>query len=513
MRKPDREQPPPMNPQLKKKLAELPAQPGVYYHLDAAGQVIYVGKAAHLRNRVRHYFQPGALAKADRKTRNLAERIADVRWTTTENPLQALFLEGEMIKRYLPKYNVVARNALSDSWYYVKLNYRGSNPNLILTRNVADAAAAFLGPYPDGRALKRALVYLRRSFPYSVHERPPQRPCLDYHLGLCPGPEVAGFNAETARANLRRLAACLSGRQTGLVKRLHSEMRLAATSHEFERAGALRDQIAALRGFKQSIIFGGLPGVLGSDQALEDLRRLLCLNERPRRVEAYDVSHISGSHVTASMAVAQDGVIRPALSRRFRARTSGNDDFGQIRDVLRRRFASASLAAVPPDVILIDGGRGQVSAALEVLGELQLNLPTIGLAKKKEEVIFKTGSLAFDTAYLKQLGGSSSASANFTTLSLNLNTPLVKFLQRLRDASHRLALTYHNYLQAKQQTSSEFLDLPGIGPATYRKLIKRFGSAAGLRQASPAELGELLNAQQLKGMLAHLREPPGRRPV
>ena len=260
--------------------------------------------------------------------------------------------------------------------------------------------------------------------------------------------------------------------------------------------------------FGRSNIFtdAGQKPYLGQDQALTDLQGLLKLAAEPRRIEAYDISHISGRYVTASMVVAEDGLIRPALSRRFKSPLSGNDDFGQIRAVMKRRFTSRSLREVRPDLILIDGGRGQVSSVLRTLDELELEIPVIGLAKKREQVIFKAGRLGLDTAQLRRLGGSADNSPSFTTLNLNPNTPLIKLLQRLRDASHRSALAYHNYLQSRDQVASGLLGVEGIGEKTYRKLIKRFGSLAGLRAAEEAELTSVLNRRQLAALKAYLAE-------
>ncbi len=493
---------------LKEKLKDLPRSPGVYYHLDKKGQVIYVGKAADLKSRVRHYFQEGQALKADSKTLRLREQISDVKWTTVDDPLQALFLESEMIKRYQPKYNVRERNVLSDSWYYIQINLSLPNPNLLLTRTLSnDDKLLRLGPYIDGRALKKALRYLRRSFPFSSHKTLPAKACLDYHLGLCPGPETESFDFSIAKTNLRRLAACLNGRQGRLLKKLQSAMEAYAEKYEYEAAAKIRNQIAALKNFKQSIVFPDFDKSvhLEQDKALSDLRSLLNLKEDLERIEAYDISHISGRYTTASMIVAQAGVVRPDLGRRFKADLAGNNDYGQIREIMRRRFNSKSLSALRPNLILIDGGRGQVSSVLKVLDEFGLEIPVVGLAKKKEQIIFHSEKIRLNCSRLEKLKGTVLKSPNFTTVTLNLNTPLIKLLQRLRDSSHRSALTYHNYLQTKAQVKSDLLYLPAIGPKTHQKLIKRFGSVDKLSQASEEELAELLNKRQLAGLLRYLK--------
>ena len=495
---------------LQSKLANLPAQAGVYYHLDEKGDIIYVGKAANLKARVRQYFQSAAWERGDIRARNLRDKIADVQWTVTDNALQALFLESEMIKRYQPRYNFLERNVLGESWIYVLIFFKLPNPSLRLVRDLdaSEQEVEILGPYLDGRALKKALKYLRRSFPYSTHKTLPRQACLDYHLGLCPGPETADFKASAARRNLKSLTACLKGRQRQLLSELKKEMKSFAKSCDYEQAAKIRDQITALEDFRQGLIFKDLDRLpaLAQDQALRDLRQLFNLSALPHRIEAYDISHISGRYTSASMVVAIGGLLRPDLGRRFKSAYLANDDFAQIRLVMRRRFASRSLSQTPPDLILIDGGRGQVSSVQKVLSELQLEIPVIGLAKKREEIIFSPQYLKLNQAKLQQLKGELQESANFVKLKLDAKMPIVKFLQRLRDASHRSAWSYHNYLQTKAQTASPLLTLPGFGLKTYQKLMKRFGSLSALKRAPAAELEALLNRSQQRVLAAYFKD-------
>ena len=238
---PDRQQPDGVMEVLERKLAELPPLPGIYYHLDGRQRIIYVGKAANLKARVRQYFQPGAADRADIRARNLRASIRDIQWTVTENALQALFLESEMIKRYQPKYNFLERNVLGESWVYVLIILKGPNPGLRIIRELSGGEEGeILGPYLDGRALRKALRYLRRSFPYSTHKLVPRSACLDYHLGLCPGPGTADFDASAARTDLRRLAACLNGRQSQLLTRLKRGMVRLAKERAYEEAAKTR---------------------------------------------------------------------------------------------------------------------------------------------------------------------------------------------------------------------------------------------------------------------------------
>ncbi|MCY4010461.1 MAG: UvrB/UvrC motif-containing protein [Candidatus Saccharibacteria bacterium] len=487
-----------MSQDLKTKLEQLPTQAGIYYHLNAKDQIIYVGKASNLRQRVKSYF--GHQNTLTLKDRYLRQQITDIRWTLTDNPLQALYLEAEMIKRYQPKYNVTQRNPSYNHWFYAYFSFQTNHPRLLVTRaNPNFEVDDCLGPFIEGRTLKRVLKYLRKYFPFSTHQQLPSKACLDYHLGLCPGPETDDFDSKQALLNLGNLRDCLKGQQASLVRKLTKLMHQASDNLEYEKATNLRNQIMALANFRPSLVFSDMAKLnLGSDQAISDLQKLLNLTSTLNRIETYDISHISGQDTAASMIVAINGVIQPHLNRRFKAKVQGNNDVGQIKDVIKRRLESKTLALAKPDLILIDGGKGQVSAVLEALGEVQLIIPVIGLAKKREQIIFKTKTLTLNQDYVDQLQAKISTSAHFTTLDIPLTTHLMKLLQRLRDASHRLALRYHNQLQKQSQLKSSLLDLPGIGQVTYQRLLRKFGSVAKLKKADQIQLSEALNAQQTK---------------
>ena len=493
-----------MNQLLEAKLEKLPNQSGIYYHLNQKDQVIYVGKASNLRQRVRSYFSHQAGLTI--KDRQLRQQISDIRWTTTDNPLQALYLETEMIKRYQPKYNVSQRNPSYNHWLYVYFNFNPRHPRLLATRSTPNFKADdCLGPFIEAQTLKRVLKYLRKYFPFSTHRQLPSKACLDYHLGLCPGPETNDFDAKQALVNLRRLRDCLKGRQTRLLKQLTQLMHQASENLDYETASDLRDQIVALTDFRPSLIFSDVAKLnLGSDQALVYLQRLFNLDNPPNRIETYDMSHISGQDTTASMIVAINGIIQPELNRRFKAKFPGNNDVGHIRAVLKRRFNSKTLP-VKPDLILIDGGKGQVTAVLEALDDSQLTIPVIGLAKKQEQLIFKTSNLSLNQDSLDALKIKATNSLHFTTLAIPQTTDLIKLLQRLRDAAHRLALRYHNQLQRRTQLQSPLLDLPGIGAVTYKKLLKQFGSIANLQTASKAQLGGILTKRQTEVVMDYFK--------
>ena len=495
-----------MTDQLAGKLSQLPHAAGIYYHLDSNNQIIYVGKATNLRQRVRQYFHHPQSLKLSPKDIQLRIQISDVKWRVTDNALQALFLESEMIKRYQPKYNVLSRNPSFDNWYYLGFNFQPANPHLIITRSIAQLEDYdCLGPYLEGAILKKILKYLRKNFPFSTHKKLPPKACLDYHLGLCPGPETDKFEASVAVANLKALKTILKGNQRQLIIALKQDMHKAATNLEFEVATKLRNQIQSLRDFRQSLVFKDLSSLNASgDQALEDLQALMNLKHPLARIETYDISHISGSYTTASMIVAQNGIVQPALSRRFKSHLAGNNDIAQIEDIIKRRFQMKSLKHLKPDLIIIDGGRGQVSAVIKALRLVGQAIAVIGLAKKKEQIVLHNQT-DFNNQKLIQLKGEAMTSVNFTIINLPHQTDLIKLMQRLRDASHRKAVQYHNQLMSKAQITSELLNLPMIGPKTYQKLIKQFGSVANMNKATDVQLATILNTTQLKVVRDYLK--------
>ena len=493
-----------MTDKLSQKLESLPNLPGVYYHLDSQGEIIYVGKAANLKSRVRQYFHKST-PKLSLKDYQLRAQIADVNWRLTDNGFEALYLESEMIKRYQPKYNVLNRNSTSSGWLYLGFHFNPNNPHLVVSRSATLEDYNYLGPYIDGRSLKKLLKYLRKIFPYSSHKTLPKSACLDYHLGLCSGPETDDFQPELAVTNLKHLKTTLEGKQRQLITQLTKQMSQHSDNLEFEQAASLRNQIEALRNFKQSLIFASFSGHLAvSDQALIDLAELLNLDSSLERIETYDISHTSGSYTTASMIVASSGIVLPALSRRFKSTISSNNDYAQIKDIITRRFKTMRLKSIKPDLIIIDGGKAQVSAVSQALAELKLNIPVIGLAKKQEQIIFSSQSFKLNQIKLKTLKGNSTTSANFTTLNISSNSHVIKLLQRLRDASHKKAVGYHSQLRTKAQLDSQLLNLPSVGQVTYKKLIKQFGSVSNIKQATDQQLAEVLNKKQLKVIRSYL---------
>lgn len=471
-----------MNLKLKDKLSNLPTEPGVYLHKSQDGEVIYVGKATNLRSRVRSYFQSSR--QHDVKTQALAADIADVDWLETESEVNALFLESEMIKRYKPKYNIVLRD--DKQFLYVKFS-NDEFPRVWLVRRPLDDGAEYFGPYTNSFGLRKAMKQLRRSFPYVTHRTLPARACLHYHIGLCPGPEVGAISPQEYKHNLSQIKRYLRGNGRAIINELDKKMKQHAKDREFERAASLRNQIQNLESLSRQHIFGDKELFdLSRDQAAVDLAELLNLPNPPRRIECYDVSHIQGTNNTASMVVFKDGVPDRGQYRKFKLRLSGNDDFAHMQEVLRRRIKHWDKWP-NPDVIVIDGGKGQVSTVKSVAEEADLAVPIIGLSKRHERVVVTNQ----DTSKLEEL-------------ELDANSHLLKMLQHIRDEAHRFAVTYHSQLRSKQQTASAVEAVPGVGPATRKKLIKHFGSLRAVREASESELEAVVDSRLARSIKQNL---------
>ena len=400
-------------------LKTLPAQPGVYLFKDAQGQVLYVGKAANLRARVRSYFR--ASQDLSPRIKQLVARVADLQVTTTGSEAEALLLESQLIKTHHPKYNVAFRD--DKSYPLLKLTAEAF-PRLVVTRERKRDKGRYFGPYPDAGSLHQAVQFLRRVFPLRTCRTFPKSPCLEYHLGQCLAPCV-GYIQDAAYGRIvEDLAAFLEGKRAALLRELSRRMERASRDRRFEEAARLRDQIHALT----SVIVAKEKSALTGP--LEQLQLALKLPALPRRIEAFDISNIYGAFAVGSMVAFVEGRPHKAHYRRFKIKTvDGIDDYRMMREVIRRRYGGSLAADLPrPDLLLVDGGKGQLHAALEVLHDLQVQLPVIGLAKRLEEVFVPGQS---------------------TPVVLLPTSPVLHLIQHIRDEAHRFAIQYHRRLRAK----------------------------------------------------------------
>ena len=517
-----------MNQALQAKLKTLPRTPGVYFHKSASGEVIYVGKAAVLKNRVRQYFQDSR--GRDNKTMALVAEIFDTDWIETESEVDALFLESEMIKRYMPRYNVLLRD--DKSQMYVRIDMKSDWPTVSFTRNPADDGADYFGPFYNGFALKKALRYLRRIFPYLTRQRRPGQSKLDEDLGLSP---KISDGSDAYKASLRKLISYIKGNRKVIAVELERDMKTAAGLHDFERAASLRNKLHAMQELQRRVMFGDKEFLdISKDKALADLAKLLGLKNIPVRIEGYDISHMNGRQVVASMVVFTNGASDRAEYRKFKVGEK-NDDTGNMYEVIFRRLGERNIKSWGrPDLLLIDGGKGQLSAAIKARDERGIKLPIISIAKREEEIIIhKTGS-QIDVARIeelqksihqdvsihedndvyvvnlhptqrnagshsKNLRGSAiddgSSRDNFTKSSI-ATTDIVKLFQRIRDESHRFAVSYHTALKRQNQTKNQLEKIPGIGPKTRAKLLRKFGSVKKIIEADYVELQAEVGAKK-----------------
>jgi len=576
---------------LEEKLATLPDRPGVYLYRDAKGQALYVGKAASLRGRVRSYFQEAR--PRDAKTDALVRQIDDLEYIVTDNELEALMLEANLVRKHRPRYNIILRD---DKHYpFLKLTTNEDFPRLLVARRVQDDGAVYYGPFYPATAMRETLRLARQLFPLRTCaikiDGRLERPCIQYYIHRCHAPCTGWETREGYARTVRDVQAFLEGKDEDLVAKLTWEMETAAAEEKFERAAALRDQIQSLNkvrerqkiistdlvdqdvigvvrqggdacvelffvrkgrlmgqeafffdrvaGWKDGEILSAFlrqfygkhvtpaPEILISEEVpeaelvaewlsglskrrvqllvpqrgakrefvamaeanaaialqnhllsrenrqqliLEELQRALILPGLPNRIEGYDVSSIQGSEQVGAMVVWENGAMKKDDYKRFRIKTvAGADDFASLEEMLRRRFSKSLEQGTPlPDLVLIDGGRGQLNVGLSVLQELGLDyIPAVALAKQREEV-YRGDSLE--------------------PLVLDPTSPALHTLQKIRDEAHRFAISYHKKLRTQRTIQSVLDAIPGVGPTIRTSLLKTLGSARRVRESTVAEL-------------------------
>ncbi len=465
---------------LREKLRALPEKPGVYLMKDRLGRIIYVGKAKSLKKRVSSYFQPGRTRalRHQPKIRTLIELIADFETIEVKSEPEALLLEGKLIKQWRPKYNTDFTD--DKCFLLVRVNLEDELPRFTLTRFRKDDRSRYFGPFAHSGLLRRTLATMRKQFGVLLGDTHPA-PLGDGRWRLYDDvrAELYGWPNEVAAADYRtRVAqACyfLDGKSREWLEELRAEMQARAAKQEFEKAAELRDVVLALeRTLARTRKFTrDLTRLRPNDEALRSLQEALGLEAPPAHMECFDISHISGTFVVASMVHFTDGAPDKDHYRRFSIKSFiGNDDFRAMEEVVGRRYRQLIADRKPfPDLVVIDGGRGQIAAALKAFVGLECMPPAlIGLAKKHETIIFPDER---------------------TPLNLPLSHPGLNLLQRLRDEAHRFANTYNADLRSRKIKESVLDDFAGLGAKRKAALLAHFGSIDRLRAASAEQIAEV----------------------
>lgn len=447
---------------------------------DCFGHILYIGKAKDLKRRVTSYFQPSRrLTLQQPKIAALIPLITDIETLTVSCEAEAILLEGKLLKKWKPKYNT---DFVDDKRFFlIRVDLHRAMPRFCLTRLRNHLQARYFGPFAYSGLLRKTLLEMRRRFGIVLGDATPK--CLSddrYRLYDDARAEIYGHPNEVTRSQYRnrveQACAFLEGKTKQWLETLHSQMQTAAEHQDYEHAAELRDRIKALehttakiRTFQKTD-----PSTPQPPQAiLKQLREQLALPRLPKCIECFDISHISGTFVVASMVQFLNGLPKTNLYRRYRIKGPiQNDDFRAMEEVVKRRYQRLDQEKKPfPDLIVIDGGKGQVAAALRAFVLLDLAPPPlIGLAKKYERIIFSDAR---------------------KPLQLLLHHPALQLLQRVRDEAHRFANTYNATLRSRQIRESLLDELPGLGQKRKVALLRHFKNIHSIRKATVEALTEV----------------------
>lgn len=422
------------------KVRAFPRTAGVYLMKDAAGRVVYVGKAKNLRARAGSYFLKAAAE--DRRTADLVREIADIDFVPAESEVDALLLEARLIKDVQPKFNVELKD--DKTFPYLEIHVREDFPRVEFTREPRDRGTKLYGPFANAGSLRGAIQVLQKIFKFrtctlDIDEGDERwrwfRPCLLASINQCTAPCNLRIAKEEYRRDIRRLRMFLDGQKHRLLREMKAEMAEAAKELQFEKAARLRDEIRMLETLDRR---GELdthvqPEVFQVDpkKGLAGLRKVLNLPQTPRTIEGVDIAHLGGGETVASLVQFIDGLPFKPGYKRYRVRgVQGVDDYASIREVVARRFKRLDDdGGVFPDVLLIDGGKGQLAAAVAALEQMRVELPTVISLAKREELVFRVG--------------------NPRPLKLSRHSYALRLLQYVRDEAHRFAQHYHHLLRRR----------------------------------------------------------------
>jgi len=459
---------------IRTKLKNLPDKPGVYLMRGREGAIIYVGKAASLRKRVQSYFRESTLRKAEPKVRGLIRSITDFDVLVLKSEAEALLTEGKLIKEYKPRYNTMFKDDKRFPLLRVYLNK--PFPKFELCRIRKSDAGTYFGPYTSGLAARAALEFVEKRF--GIRQCRPTRPDADTYkhcnndiIRDCAAPCIGQVTPDEYRERVETACAFLRGERPEFIREIRAQMKEASAEQRFEDAAALRDMMLLLhRAVKERALVRKTDKMKTSEAkaGIKELGEQLGLKKPPRVIECFDISNISGTYAVASMVAAVDGVPTPQRYRRFRIKTvEGSDDPRMMAEAVKRRYSRLQKeSSAFPDLLVVDGGITQLRAAREVLIELGINLPSVGLAKQFEELVRD----------------------DKPTLRLPKDSVARAVVTGLRDEAHRFAISYHRTLRNRRIRESALDEIPTIGKKTKERLLNHFGSFARLQKASLKEL-------------------------
>jgi excinuclease ABC subunit C len=446
----------------------LPSKAGVYVYSDKSGSILYVGKAIDLKSRVSSYFVKNA--QLGTKTKLMVSQIEKIKITIVESELEALLLEAFYIKKYRPKYNI--RLTDNKSYLRIKITVKDDFPKILLSRQEDDPKAVYFGPFPSASAVKLVLKTIRRVFPFQSVANHPKRICLYNHLGLCPCPPMLNTQESKRkyRKNIEGIIRILEGKSKIIMNELEKERDNYSKNEKYEEALETQKKINALSlittPFHKPFEYAVNPN-LRDDIRQNELNGLITVLgdnglslKKLERIECYDISNIQGTNATGSMVVLTHGEIDKSQYRKFKIKRKWDkrsvkdlpNDFAMMKEVLQRRVRHEDWHF--PDLIVVDGGKGQISSGLHALYECGVSIPLIGLAKRYETIVVpelnnKDSNKNKQQNQLESGFMIDNKEISFIEVSLPRNSPSLQLIQRIRDEAHRFAITYHRKLRSK----------------------------------------------------------------
>jgi len=451
---------------LKNKIDNLPLLPGCYIYKNLAGEIIYIGKAVKLRNRVKSYFTN--YERVDSKTQVLVKNISDLEFLVVDSEAEALILETNLIKKYHPKFNRLMTDDKNYSW--IKINLKEEFPRIKLVREKLNDQARYFGPYPSTFPAKDVLKRLRKIFPYRSCDRKmvqlngkvkcqDSKPCLYYHLGLCQAPCANKILKNEYRKSILGISKFLAGDKSKIVIELENQMKMYSKNMDFENAALIRDRLQNIKYVLTKVHIGEqLDDVyilnkkeIDRQNSIRELFEILRIwkeeySNKSIKIECYDISNISGTNAVGAMVVVKDGVPENSLYRKFKIKSKQTpDDFSMHQEMMARRLKnyinkSDDLSFKDlPELMIIDGGKGQLTSVYEIIKSFNLEskINVCALAKKEEEIFILD----------QEKGG-------FIKIRLGKRHEALKLMQRIRDESHRFGIKYHRKLRSQQMLKS-----------------------------------------------------------